>query len=246
MNPRMARYLGVNTTAGYGTVRFQSRETYGWVFPAVMSRTYQLAFVAVPEFQVQASLPGSSVPPFYLLPSPLHHVLHCACLERVFCSCTHFRVDDSVAALSPVLVNRCLYFAHVSDVTRACTCQKYRPCASSSASRSTCGPLRACCCNLTSPTLAGTIRPPSLFPMEPCRYAHCQSLLPVVYPFLLSQVCCVTVYACGVCWPCGDSLTSPCSPIDRWLPRTPSVPVPLVCWTLSWQPRAGTRHGPWP
>ena len=47
--------LMVSTTAGTGIVHFLPRETYGWVFPAVMSRLYTLNFVSPVDFQVRLS-----------------------------------------------------------------------------------------------------------------------------------------------------------------------------------------------
>jgi hypothetical protein len=54
----LGRYLRVLSPAGSDLVRFQPRESYGWVFPLVMGRTYRLVFVSVAEFQV-----GSPPPP---------------------------------------------------------------------------------------------------------------------------------------------------------------------------------------
>ena len=50
--------LMVSTTAGTGIVHFLPRETYGWVFPAVMSRLYKLNFVSPVDFQVRLSFTG--------------------------------------------------------------------------------------------------------------------------------------------------------------------------------------------
>ena len=45
-------YLAVNSSAGLGYVKFEPKETYGWVFPVVMARLYNFWFVTPSEAQV--------------------------------------------------------------------------------------------------------------------------------------------------------------------------------------------------
>ncbi len=59
VNPRELDFRGmaVVSSAGAGVVQFRPRESYGWVTPLVMRRTYAMFFKAVPEFQVPYPCP---------------------------------------------------------------------------------------------------------------------------------------------------------------------------------------------
>ncbi len=58
VNPREMdfKFLGVSTAAGTGLVQFQPKESYGWVFPAIMKRLYRLSFRSAVEFQVRVCM----------------------------------------------------------------------------------------------------------------------------------------------------------------------------------------------